>query len=88
VTALRILAAGLVHLCTPGPQDGWPYRVQDELDRHEQALADLATATTAHTWWDANLSRIAAEHQLARLLNVTPPPLPAFDYDDGLTAAA
>lgn len=88
MNTLRIIAAGIAHLCTPGQQTGWPYRVQDELDRHEQALADLATAATAHAWWDANADRIAAEHQLARLLNVTPPPLPAFDYDDGLTAAA
>ena len=87
MTALQILAAGLIHLCTPGPQAGWCYAIQDQLDRHEQALADLAAATTADAWWDAHADRIAAESRLARLLDVTPPPPAPFDYDDGLATA-
>lgn len=84
MTATEILATGLVHLCTPGPQTGWPYAVQQELDAHDEAVEALTAADCQQTWWDANDRRVAAEARLAHLLEVVAPPLPVLDYDDGI----
>ena len=50
-----------------------------------QAMRDLDTAADRWAWWDANAARIAAEHRLAQLLDVTPPPVEPLDVDDWLT---
>lgn len=91
VNAAQILAAGLAHLCTPGPQTGWPYAVQDELDARDQAAAaEQAAAYGTRRWLDAHVARVGAEARLARLLDVTPPPvepLPCDPWIDDLYAA-
>jgi len=89
VTALQIAVAGIAHVCTPDPNGVWPDDIRTQLARHARALDALATETDWDAWWSANVDRIAAENRLARLLDVTQPPLmPAFDYDDGLTTTA
>jgi hypothetical protein len=71
------LALGLVHLCTPGPQTGWPYQVQDLLDERDTACTRQAAAYPGTAdWFDARMDLASAEARLARLLNV-PPPEPA-----------
>jgi hypothetical protein len=84
MTVAQILAVGLTHLCTPGPQTGWPYHVQQELDAHDEAMEALGAADSRQAWWDANDRRVGAEARLARLLEVVAPPLPVLDYDDGI----
>ncbi|MGW4648087.1 hypothetical protein [Kitasatospora sp. NPDC004289] len=88
MTATEILAAGLVHLCTPGPQTGWPHRVQDLLDERETAAqAERAAEYGTPAWLHANAARIAAETRLAQLLNVPPRPAAPPGHDWLHTAA-
>lgn len=87
MTPLQIAVAGIAHVCTPDPNGVWPDDVRAQLARHDRALDTLATETDWDAWWWANVDRIAAENRLARLLDVTPPPVPVLDYDDGLTTA-
>jgi len=87
VTPLQIAVAGIAHVCTPDRNGVWPDDVRTQLARHARALDTLATEADYDAWWWANVDRVAAENRLARLLDVTPPPVPVLDYDDGLTAA-
>ena len=74
MTALQILPAGLVHLCTPGAPSSWPYRVQDELDTRDAAARAEGTAVYgSREWLAAQVARVGAETRLAVLLDV---PLP------------
>lgn len=69
MTTLQILAVGLAHLCTPGPQTGWPHAVQDELDARDAAYhAELAAEYGTRAWLEANVARIGAESRLAQHL--------------------
>jgi hypothetical protein len=90
VTTTQILAIGLAHLCTPGPQSGWPYRIQDDLDRRDAAHRDMTAAEYgSDTWRDAQIRRIGAECRLATALHVPPRETEPIDDDylaDLLTA--
>jgi hypothetical protein len=63
---MQIIAAGLVHLCTPGPQSGWPHRVQDDLDARDAAAEAERTAEYGtDNWRAAYAKRLGAETRLA-----------------------
>ncbi|MFE6868352.1 hypothetical protein ACFVFS_17520 [Kitasatospora sp. NPDC057692] len=71
MTATQILAAGLLHLLTPGPQTGWPHRIQQLLDdRDTAATLEAAAEWGSREHWQARASRVAAECGLARALHV------------------
>lgn len=83
MTALQIFAAGLAHVAQPGPYLGYSWRVQQELDAHDTASAALAAARYGtREWLDAQAARAGAECRLARLLDVTPPPVQQLVLDD------
>lgn len=80
MTAAQIIAAGLIHLCTPGPQTGWPHAVQAELDaRDEAASVERSAEYGSRQWLYARASRVGAEARLAVLLDVPARPLPTVN---------
>lgn len=80
MTATQIIAAGLIHLCTPGPQTGWPHAVQAELDaRDEAARAEQAAVYGSPGWLAAHVARVGAETRICRLLDVPARPLPTVN---------
>lgn len=89
MTALQILAAGIAHVCTPGPQNGWPHHIQTLLDQHDTAAFDEQAADYGtRAWLHAHAARIAAECGLARELAATPRPAAPLGHDCWLPTAA
>ncbi|MFE2346439.1 hypothetical protein [Kitasatospora cineracea] len=83
MTALRIFAAGLAHVAQPGPYLGYGWQVRQELDARDTAAIRLAAARYGtREWLDAQAARVGAECRLARLLDVTPPPVQQLVLDD------
>lgn len=72
MTALQILAAGITHLCTPGPQTGWTDDIQTDLDRRDTAhRAVLAAVFGSDEWHTACYQRRSAETRIASALGIT-----------------
>lgn len=87
MTALQIFAAGLAHVAQPGPHLGYGWQVRQELDARDTAAAALAAARHGtREWLDAQAARVGAECRLARLLDVTPPPVQLVLDDPWLTS--
>lgn len=76
MTALQILAVGIRHVCTPGPQAGWPHSVQLLLDQRDAAAqAEHGAEYGTLPWLEVQAARVAAETRLANLLAVPARPV-------------
>ncbi|MEU4296417.1 hypothetical protein [Kitasatospora aureofaciens] len=85
MTATQILAAAIVHICTPGPHDGWDHDIQELLDQRDAAaVAEKATEWGSRENREAAVARIGAECRIARALDVPARVAEPIDYDPWL----
>ncbi|MGW3072347.1 hypothetical protein [Kitasatospora sp. NPDC001132] len=71
MTPDQILAAGIIHICTPGRHVGWDHDIQADLD--ERDAADLAAADAdfgTDEWRRACIRRIGAETRIGTALGI------------------
>ncbi|MEU6235935.1 hypothetical protein [Kitasatospora sp. NPDC047058] len=87
MTPAQIIAVGLIHLLTPGPQVGWPHNVQQLLDKRVAAAAEEDAAEWgSREHRQAQAARVAAEWGLVAALDVPPRVAEPLDIDDAYLA--